>query len=992
MTLSRSILVILQTLGIGKCNFIPFYIILIFLSSHLKYVIITRNQFEKKDSIMNSFEADSTIKNKKWKKVLLIIILFFVAIAFLAIGYVAYVVKNAEDIDADNIYNILSESSVIYDDQGKKIDTVYATENRTNVSYKDLPDNLKNAFIAIEDKTFWKHSGFNFVRIVGALKDSITTGRVSGTSTISQQLARNIFLKESKSERSIKRKIIEAYYTVKIEKTLSKQQILEAYLNTIALGNNSNGVQTASQAYFSKDVGDLSILESALLAALPKAPTDLAYIKFVNLSDINNYKQDQVLNKTDSGAYVLNDIGLERAHLCLKLMKEQNMITEKQYKKAVSTPLKDVINPNYTITSQKAAYFNDFLINQVVDDIAAKFKLSKEQAREKVYDGGLRIYSTLDSQAQDIVETEFENDANFPDPINMNQNQDGNFVDDSGNVVLYNYSNYFAEDGSYTFPLDEAYKNKNGSITLTAGKKLNFYNTQVAGKADISIEFKSLFRMQDNHLYVISGGFINVTQGDKKKDDNGNTIISAKFVKEHPDWFIIGDDGRVTITANSYKLKQQVVQPQAAMTIVDVHTGQIKAMIGGRETEGRSLFNRADSPRQPGSAIKPIGVYAPAIQQSADEASSGVKHTFQNFNIDKQGTKYWGDYITSASVILDEQTRINGKIWPSNADSNFMGPLDLKSAIAYSRNPTAVKTLLQVGASYCLSMLEKFGITTVQKDGNINDLNSSALALGGMVNGISPLELSNAYTAFANGGTVYKPLSYTKVEDRKGKVILDAKENKGTKVLSDGVSFVMNQILQYSAATGYAKDASIAGIRVGAKTGTTSDDLDVWCAGYTPSYAAALWIGNDVSISLSNNSTAASLLWGRIMRQINRNYQGSYPQQPSNVINIGSDYFVKGTETGIVSVDKVKQGLEEQKPKKVMICKDSGMLATPWCTNLVETEFENGKDERIPKYHCPLHNKDVKKYPIAPDAKLPESDENDPDNPQTPPENEEPNQ
>ena len=436
---------------------------------------------------MNIFDRGAKTEMKTWKKVLLFILLFFLSIALILAAYIGYVVKNAEKIDPDNIYNILSESSVIYDDQGKLIDTVYATENRTNVTYKELPDNLKNAFIAIEDKTFWKHSGFNFVRMAGALKDSITTGRVSGTSTISQQLARNIFLKESKSERSIKRKIIEAYYTIIIEKNLTKEQILEAYLNTIALGNNSNGVKTASQAYFSKNLADLSIFESALLAALPKAPSDLAYIKFVNLSEMKNYDEDHLLKKTDGGAYVLNDVGLKRAHLCLKLMKEQNMITQKQYNEAMKTPLKDVINPNYNITTKKSAYFNDFLINQVIDDIAKKYKISTKEAREKVFDGGLKIYSTLDSQAQNVVESEFDNDANFPDPINMNQNQDGNFIDDSGNVVLYNYANYFAEDGSYTFPLDEAWKNKNGSITLAAGKKLNLYDTEVAGKPDISI-------------------------------------------------------------------------------------------------------------------------------------------------------------------------------------------------------------------------------------------------------------------------------------------------------------------------------------------------------------------------------------------------------------------------------------------------------------------------------------------------------------------------
>lgn len=937
---------------------------------------------------MNNLETDAKIGMKKWKKILLIILLFFVAIVILTFAYIAYVVNSAEKIDTDNIYNILSESSVIYDDQGKKIDTVYATENRTNVEYDDLPKNLKNAFIAIEDKTFWKHSGFNYIRMMGAVKDSLTSGRVSGTSTITQQLARNLFLKESKSERSIKRKIIEGYYTVILERKLSKKEILEAYLNTIALGYNSNGVQTASQTYFSKDVSELSVFESALLAALPKAPTSYAYIKFVNLSEVNNYDDAHILNKTDSGAYVLNDNGLERARLCVKLMREQNMITKKEYDEAMNTHLKDVINPNYTITAEKTAYFNDFVINQVIDDIAKKYKISKKDAADKVYDGGLRIYSTLDSQAQNVVETEFENDANFPSAINMNRNSEGNFIDDAGHVVLYNYSNYFAEDGSYTFPLSEAKRNKNGSITLVSGKKLHFYDTSVNGKPDISIEFKSLFRRNNGGLYVISGGYINVPQGEKKKDADGNVIVSAKFVKSHDDWFKFGNDGSVTLTANSYKLQQQVVQPQSAMTIVDVKTGQIKAMVGGRKTEGRSLFNRADSPRQPGSSIKPIGVYAPALQMSADEAKAGKKHTFKDYNRDKQGTQYWGDYITSASVIVDEPTKLNGRIWPKNFEGGYMGPLDLKSALGYSRNTTSIKTFLQVGTEYCMSMLKKFGISTLQTDGNVNDANPSAIALGGMAKGISPLELSNAYTAFANGGKVYKPVSYTKVKDRKGKVILDSSNNKATKVMGEDVAFVMNKILQFSVTNCYANGASIPGVPTGAKTGTTSDDLDIWCVGFTPSYAAAVWIGNDVSISLSNNSSAATQLWGRIMRQVKGCYRGSYPSQPSNVISIGNDYFVKGTETGIVSVDSVKKEHAENGPKVVKICKESGMLATPWCTDVVETTFEDGKDERIPKFYCPLHNNNIIEYPIPPDANPPKEGETDPPNSESDPKEE----
>lgn len=916
---------------------------------------------------------------KLWKKILIILLAFILITVIITFAYIAYVVHGAEKINTDNLYDILSESSVIYDDQDNKIDSIYATENRTNINYKDLPENLKNAFISIEDKTFWKHHGFNYIRILGAIKDSLSSGRVSGTSTITQQLARNIFLKESKSERSIKRKVIEAYYTVIIERNMSKKQILEAYLNTIYLGNNSNGVEAASQAYFSKGVSELNLVESAALAALPKAPTEYAYVHFVNLSDAQGYDEEHILNKTISGAYVLNDSGLGRLHLCLKLMREQNKISKEEYEEAIKVPLKDIIKPNYSLNSSKSAYFNDYVIDEVINDLAKKYNLSKEQAKEKVYDGGLKIYTTMDKQAQDAIESEFADDKNFPSPANMSQNPNGDFIDKNGNVVLYNYSNNFDNTGAYTLTSDEAWRNDDGSITLAAGKKLNFYDTKVSGNPDISIEFKSMFVESARELYIISGGFINVPQGEKKKDDDGNVIISSKFIKNNKDWFKVNDDGKISINANAYTLKQQVVQPQAAMTVVDVKTGEIKAMVGGRNTEGRDLFNRASSPRQPGSAIKPIGVYAPGLQQSADELKAGRKHNFKDFSIDKQGAKYWGDYLTSGSVIIDEPTKINGKDWPKNYDNGYRGPIDLKTALALSRNTTSVKTYLQVGGDYCMNMLEKFGITSLVKEGSVNDNNSSAIALGGMVKGISPLELSNAYSAFANGGVVHKPHSYTKVKDRKGKIILENKNDAGSRVLGEDIAFIMNKILQYSVTNGFTGPAALPGVPTGAKTGTTSDFMDVWCAGITPSYAAALWIGNDVSIPLSDNSEVTSILWGRIMRRIDRAYQGSYPAQPSNVIYSGGNYFVKGTETGLVSVDKIKDEIDKKDSKVVNICKDSGMLATPWCVHIVETTFEKGTEDKIPKHYCNIHNKDVNKYPIAPGANPPKPEEEKPD-------------
>ena len=205
------------------------------------------------------------------KAVLLCFLVLFLALVI----YSVFAIATAPKIDTAKIYETLSENSTIYDASGKKVDSVYSGENRTNARYNDMPDNLINAYIALEDKTFKTHHGFNFIRILGAIKESVFGGgKVGGTSTITQQLARNVYLKTRMSERSLNRKVVEAWYTLKLENNLSKKQIIEAYLNTIYLGFNSWGVESASEAYFQKRPKDLSLEQCAALAALPQSPTN----------------------------------------------------------------------------------------------------------------------------------------------------------------------------------------------------------------------------------------------------------------------------------------------------------------------------------------------------------------------------------------------------------------------------------------------------------------------------------------------------------------------------------------------------------------------------------------------------------------------------------------------------------------------------------------------------------------------------------------------
>lgn len=346
-------------------------------------------------------------RNKVWIffRALIITLISFGILGCIAGGaYTAYVISNAETIHPDQIYDTLAVSTYIYDDKEKLVDEIYFNENRQIITYDQLPENLKNAFIAVEDKTFWTHKGFNFRRIVGAILEKFNGGgRISGTSTITQQLARNVFLPEDKSVRSIKRKIIEMYYAYEIEEELSKEEILTAYLNTIYLGYGCYGVDTAARKYFSRSVEKLTLSQCAALAALPQAPGSYALI--VNEKGENT-------TKIRKGVYA-NDTSESRRNLVLQLMYEQGYITEKQRDKATK-PLKDFIKPGSTSTASSTSAFKDYLIETVKNDLMEQYDLSEEQAVKLIYTKGLRIYSTMDSQAQKVITKEFKESDNFP--------------------------------------------------------------------------------------------------------------------------------------------------------------------------------------------------------------------------------------------------------------------------------------------------------------------------------------------------------------------------------------------------------------------------------------------------------------------------------------------------------------------------------------------------------------------------------------------------
>ena len=709
----------------------------------------------------NSAAANKTTKTtkkakkkprKKWvgfvKAFVITIIIFMLAGVIAAGSYTAYVISNAPTIQPKKIYDTLDVSTRIYDDKENLVDEIYYSENRKIVSYEQLPENLKNAFIAVEDKTFWTHRGFNFKRIIGAILERFHGGRISGTSTITQQLARNVFLPEDKSVRSVKRKIIEMYYAYEIEQELSKEEIITAYLNTIYLGYGCYGVDTAAKTYFSSEVEDLTLEQCAALAALPQAPGSYALLVTEPSDYTVEYKH---------GVYI-NDSSQDRRNMILNMMLQQGLITQEE-KEAAVRPLEDFIKPGSTDSATSQSAFKDYLIETVKKDLMNEYGIEEDQAIKIIYTKGLNIYTTMDTQAQKAVTKQFKKKSNFPSTAN----------------------------------------------------------------------------------------------------------------------------GKGTV--------------ESACVVTEIGTGEVKAMVGTRNVTGEMLFNRATNPRQPGSSIKPLSVYAPALQKSYEYQKAGKRFQFKNTGYDRQNDKGWGDYITVSSKVIDEKMTVKGKTWPLNVTRSYSGYNTFRTAIQKSINTCAVKILAQIGIDYSMETLKLFGITTAVDDPSepTNDLNLAALGLGAMSYGISPLEMSLAYATFPNGGVRNTPICYTKVEDSSGRTLLEAKSEE-VKVLDPGVAWIMTDVLKSVVTKGIAGDAKVKGIEVGGKTGTTDDRYDIWFNGFTPSYSVALWIGTDDNVRMDAMSDKAAKLWSNVVSRIDRAKEGSYKKMPDNVVRgWDGEYYTRGT-------------------------------------------------------------------------------------------------
>ncbi|MBP5458735.1 MAG: transglycosylase domain-containing protein [Clostridia bacterium] len=314
---------------------------------------------------------------------------------FMLVYVIAYVHGSAA-INLDDYKSEQAQTSIIYakNSQGKytQIATLHGEQNRIWVELDEIPEGLQQAFICLEDKRFYRHDGVDWIRTIGAI---IKYHGKQGGSTLTQQLIKNL---TEENQVTIARKLKEILYALNLENNYSKEDILEAYLNTIPLGSGCYGVETAADKYFGKDLNELSIAEDACLACITKAPT--AY-----------------------NPMLYPEANKERRALCLDYMLDEDAINKAQYEAALAEDLIYTNSENYVAKktdsessgdSEINSYYVDYVIDTVINDMMEKYNYSKSEATRRVYSGGLRIYSCENPNIQSAAEYVYVNRRSFP--------------------------------------------------------------------------------------------------------------------------------------------------------------------------------------------------------------------------------------------------------------------------------------------------------------------------------------------------------------------------------------------------------------------------------------------------------------------------------------------------------------------------------------------------------------------------------------------------
>lgn len=718
-----------------------------------------------------------TSKTIKFKKLFFVSALKIVLVGALSvvivgacfgIGAFKGILSAAPDVDPAAVLP-RGFATVVYDARGNELTKlVAANSNRSSEDIERIPQYLRDAFVAIEDQRFYDHNGIDIKRILSAGLMAIQNRELSqGASTITQQIIKNNVFDNWTNEsdiQKIKRKVQEQYLALELEKKMSKEEILEVYMNTINLGQNTLGVKAAAKRYFNKEPYQLTLSECAVIAATTSNPSRYNPISH---PDYNKTRRDIVL----------------------KNMKDQGYITQEEYDDAMADDVYSrimAVNEESEVNSVYT-YFVDEVTEQVLADLMEIKGFNETQAHHLLFSGGLSIYTTQDPDIQAICDEIYSNEENYPETVKW---------------LL-----------SYALTIEKA-----------NGEKEN-HSTEM---------YKAYYKQQN-----ASFDLLYATQ------DDAYAAIEAykQAVMEEGDKV---DGERISL----------VPQPQVSITVEDQSTGYVVAIVGGRGTKeaSRTLNRATNTTRQPGSTFKVVSTYAPALDSAGLTLADVQNDAPFNYTGGRPVRNWWG--------------------------SNYRGLLSLRYGIAQSANVVAVKTLTQISPQLGFDYLQNFGFTTlvdkrVESDGTVRSDIGQPLALGGITDGVTNMELNAAYATIANQGTYIKPKLYTKIVDHDGNVLIDNTAPESKQVIKQTTAWLLTSAMVDVVTTGTGGSVNFGNMAIAGKTGTTSDYKDVWFSGFTPYYTATTWTGydNNANMKTSAEKNLSKTMWKKVMSRIHENLE-----------------------------------------------------------------------------------------------------------------------
>ncbi len=734
----------------------------------------------------------------------------FIAAAFFGIasGVILAFVGDLPQISALDNYSPSTITRVLGRD-GSVIGE-FATERREVITNAQIPAVLKQAIMAAEDAGFNRHVGFEPTRMMWAVyRDLTASGRTPGRSTLTQQIARNLFQESIGFRRDPnawvdltgwERKIKEALVALQIERRYTKDEIFTMYCNQIYWGHGAYGVQAASRLYFDKSVGDLKLDEAALLAGIIQSPE----------------RQSPYVNMPSA---------LRRRAYALDRMAEEGFIAADAAAAAKARPIVTSGAPLGGPTL--APYFIENIRQQLQERYGAK----------AIYESGLTVRTGLDPAFQRTANEVLDRELRRLDHL-------AGFRRPTRNLVTEN-------------------------IDPATFKPPRFSRAPVVGDVVPAV----VLNVEETSIRVRAAAW----EGTIGPAGYAWTRKAASTLVRRGDVI----ETRVVSRTDAVKAfegtLEQTPSIEGAVVAIDNRTGQILAMVGG-QSFARSQFNRATQAlRQVGSTFKPF-VYTTAIDRG----------------------------YTATSLIEDSPVSYAAgpgqPLWqPQNYDREYLGQVMLRDALAGSRNIPTIRLMDALGPRQVIGTAKRMGITSPLPE-------YLPIAIGAAE--ATLIEMTSAYSAFANQGVRVTPLTYLQVNDRDGNVLEEQRPTPRDALRAD-TAYVMAHLLQGAVQHGTAARAQVLDWPVGGKTGTTDDYTDAWFIGFDPDITLGVWVGRDLKkpIGPGQTGTAAALpIWIDIMKpwvERRRAELAEKPvfERPSNIIMVmtskGLEAFIAGTEPGI---------------------------------------------------------------------------------------------